>query len=86
MPDVQSYIRLGNSMLVPPPGQGSLAEPTETAEIAQGQIEMSNVSPVAEVTRLMMIQKAYDQATKLMSTEDDLRKDMLSRLGRAAIG
>ncbi len=34
----------------------------------------------------MMIQKAYDQATKLMSTEDDLRKDMLSRLGRAAIG
>ncbi|MEC7297129.1 MAG: flagellar basal-body rod protein FlgF [Pseudomonadota bacterium] len=86
VPDVQSYIRLGNSMLVPPPGQGSLAEPTETAEIAQGQIEMSNVSPVAEVTRLMMIQKAYDQATKLMSTEDDLRKDMLSRLGRAAIG
>ncbi|EAQ01987.1 putative flagellar basal-body rod protein flgF [Pseudooceanicola batsensis HTCC2597] len=86
LPDVQSYIRLGNSMLVPPEGREGQATAAEGSEILQGQIELSNVSPVAEVTRLMMIQKAYDRATKLMSTEDELRKDMLRRLGSAAIG
>ena len=86
VPDVQSYLRLGNSMLVPPEGRASLATPTQTSELAQGQIELSNVSPISEVTRLMMIQKAYDRATKLMSTEDELRKNMLQRLGRAAMG
>ena len=81
LPDIQSYMRLGNSMLVPPPGQASMARIAEGLEIAQGSIEMSNVAPITEVTRLMMIQKAYEQATKLMTTEDDLRRDLLRRLG-----
>ena len=86
LPDVQSYLRLGDSMLIPPEGRASLAEPAKNSEILQGQIELSNVSPIGEVTRLMMIQKAYERATKLMTTEDELRRDMLQRLGRAAIG
>lgn len=81
LPDVQSYIRLGNSMITPPPGQASLAQPAQGSELQQGSIELSNVAPITEVTRLMMIQKAYDRATKMMSNEDDLRKDFLRRLG-----
>jgi flagellar basal-body rod protein FlgF len=82
VPDIQTYLRIGNSMLVPPEGQTSQAVPTTTSELQQGALELSNVQPVAEVTRLMMIQKAYERATKLMSTEDDLKKDMLRRLGQ----
>ena len=82
VPDIQSYLRLGNSMLVPPAGRESLARPAQGSEILQGSIELSNVSSVMEVTRLMTIQKAYDQAVKLMTTEDDLRKDFLRRLSQ----
>lgn len=86
VPDLQSFIRKGNSMLVVPPGQAPQARPAQGSEILQGQIELSNVQPIAEVTRLMMIQKAYDRATKLMTTEDELRRDMLRRLGSATVG
>ena len=85
VPDVQSYIRLGNSMIMPPEGRASLATPAESSELLQGSLELSNVAPISEVTRLMMIQKAYDRATKLMTTEDDLRRDMLRRMGTASI-
>lgn len=84
LPDVQSYIRLGNSMLTPPEGRESLATPATGSELQQGSIEMSNVAPITEVTRLMMIQKAYERATKLMTNEDELRKTFLQRLGRAS--
>ena len=85
VPDVQSYIRLGNSMIMPPEGRASLATPAESSELLQGSLELSNVAPISEVTRLMMIQKAYDRATKLMTTEDDLRRDMLRRMGTASV-
>lgn len=86
LPDVQSYLRLGNSMLMPPEGRESLARPAEGSELQQGSIELSNVAPITEVTRLMMIQKAYDRAVKMMTNEDDLRKDFLRRLGSASVG
>ncbi|WP_375176197.1 flagellar basal-body rod protein FlgF [Pseudooceanicola sp.] len=86
LPDVQSYIRLGNSMLTPPNGAESLARPAQGSELQQGSIELSNVAPISEVTRLMMIQKAYDRAVKMMTNEDDLRKDFLRRLGSASVG
>lgn len=85
LPDVQSYIRLGNSMLVPPEGRESLARAAIGSEVQQGSIELSNVAPITEVTRLMMIQKAYDRAVKMMTNEDDLRKDFLRRIGSSAV-
>jgi flagellar basal-body rod protein FlgF len=81
LPDIQSYMRIGNNMFVPPNGQASAAVPAEGSVMVQGSVELSNVQPVSEVTRLMFIQKAYDRALKLMTTEDDLRRDMLRRLG-----
>ena len=47
----------------------------------QGAIEASNVQPVVEMTRLMAIQQAYERALKLVSSEDDLTRDMLRRIG-----
>ncbi|MGI3170966.1 flagellar basal-body rod protein FlgF [Pseudooceanicola sp. C21-150M6] len=82
LPDIQSYVRLGASMIAPPEGRASMARAAQGSELAQGTLELSNVQPIQEVTRLMMIQKAYDQATKLMTTEDELKKDMLRRMGQ----
>lgn len=81
LPDIQSYMRIGNGLFVPPEGQGSAAVPARGSTMIQGSIELSNIQPVSEVTRLMFIQKSYERAIKLMSTEDELRKDMLRRLG-----
>lgn len=84
LPDLQSYLRLGNGMFAPPAGApaGQRPVPAAGTELVQGSIENSNVQPVVEVTRLMTIQQAYDRSVKLMSTEDELQRDMLRRLGQ----
>ncbi|MBY6093044.1 flagellar basal-body rod protein FlgF [Maritimibacter alkaliphilus] len=86
LPDLQAYERIGNNMLAAPEGEAGAglmpAELDETTQIVQGSIENSNVQPVVEMTRMIQVQQAYDRAIKLMNTEDDLRKDMLQRLGR----
>lgn len=49
----------------------------------QGAIEGSNVRPVIELTRLIEISRAYQNAAKIVSNEDDLRQRAIERLGRA---
>ncbi|MEO1250661.1 MAG: flagellar basal body rod C-terminal domain-containing protein, partial [Pseudomonadota bacterium] len=58
------------------------AQPSESTEMVQGSIESSNVHPIAEVTRLMEVQKSYERATKLIDNEDKLIRDALRRIGR----
>lgn len=82
--DLQSYERIGEGMLMPPPGQAADAVPDTTTGFVQGSIESSNVNAVAEVTRLMQIQQAYQRAINLVNSEDDLKKNLLSRIGRPA--
>ncbi|MEQ8343758.1 flagellar basal body rod C-terminal domain-containing protein [Marinovum algicola] len=50
----------------------------------QGALEASNVQAVSEVTRLIDIQQAYQHALNLISSEDDLKKEMLSRIGQTS--
>lgn len=80
--DLQSYERMGGGLLVPPAGQSGDAVPSETTSFVQGSLEASNVNAVAEVTRLMQIQQAYQRAINMMTSEDDLTKNLLSRIGR----
>ncbi len=82
LPAIQSYHRLGAGMFAPPEGAGNDAIPALDTEVIQGSLEMSNVQPIAEVTRLMDIQKSYDRAKKLIDNEDQLLRDALRRLGR----
>jgi flagellar basal-body rod protein FlgF len=83
LPDVQSYERIGNGMFIQPDLDGIRpAIPDGTTEVVQGAIEGSNIQPVVEMTRMMSIQKAYERAVELMNGEDDLRRDMLRRVGR----
>lgn len=82
--DLQAYERMGGGLFVPPGGQdgGGMPPPDPQTRVVQGAVEDSNVQPVVEMTRMMDIQKAYDRAVKLMNGRDDLRSDMLRRLGR----
>lgn len=50
--------------------------------VVQGALEGSNVRPVAELTRLIEISRAYQSAARLVSSADDLRKSAIERLGR----
>jgi flagellar basal-body rod protein FlgF len=82
LPDLQVYERIGNGMFVPPDVEGIRPPvPDTVTEVIQGAIEGSNIQPVVEMTRMMSIQKAYERAVQLMNSEDELRRDMLRRIG-----
>jgi flagellar basal-body rod protein FlgF len=40
------------------------------------------VSPVIELTRLIEISRAYENAARIISSADQLRQNTLERLGR----
>ncbi|EAR51755.1 flagellar basal-body rod protein FlgF [Oceanicola granulosus HTCC2516] len=83
VPDLKSYTRIGAGMFVAP-AEADVAAPLPdlATKVVQGALEGSNVQPIVEMTRMMAIQKSYEQATKLMGTGDELRKDALRRLGQ----
>lgn len=66
------------------PADAAAPVPALLAEVTQGAIEQSNVKPVLEMTRMMSIQSAYDRAQKIISDDDDLKKNFLQRIGRVA--
>jgi flagellar basal-body rod protein FlgF len=53
-----------------------------TGRVVQGALEGSNVSPVAELTRLIEIARAYESAARVVRDADELRRETLERLGR----
>ena len=80
-------IEQGAKML--PLGGGMYSIPRNTAapqlaenpKVMQGFVETSNVEAVLEMTRLIDIQRAYENAVKLMNQDDDLTKKAIQRLG-----
>lgn len=85
LPDLQALDRIGAGMFVRAEGAPpAVALAATDSEIVQGSIEGSNVQPVVEMTRMIEIQRAYERAVNLMSSEDDLRRDTLRRLGQSA--
>jgi flagellar basal-body rod protein FlgF len=57
-------------------------EPLEAASIRQGFLEESNVDPVLELTRLIEVQRAYEQGQRMLDREDDRIKNVIQTLGR----
>jgi flagellar basal-body rod protein FlgF len=62
---------------------GQTATPTTDSRVIQGALEGSNVRAVVELTRLIEISRAYESAGRMVSTDDDLRKTTIEKLGRA---
>ncbi|MEQ5870640.1 flagellar hook basal-body protein [Sagittula sp. NFXS13] len=82
LPDRQTLSRAGGGMFVPQAEDAGLVPDDTGSTVIQGAVESSNVQPVTEVTRLIQIQQAYQHSLNLMASDDELKKEMLSRIGR----
>ena len=54
------------------------------AKIHQGSLEGSNVNPLVEITSMIEISRAYEQATRMIDNVNDLSKRAVERLGRSS--
>lgn len=54
--------------------------PIENPRMLQGFLESSNVEPVAEIARMIEVQRYYDAGQKLMDMEDDRIKSVVSTI------
>jgi flagellar basal-body rod protein FlgF len=61
-------------------------QPTQAtdAKVRQGMLEGSNVNPILEITRMIEVSRSYEQTAQMMSSEQDLSRNSIARLGRAA--
>ena len=59
---------------------GPAGTPATSTDVIQGSIEKSNVSGVAEISRLIEISRAYAQVAQMLSNESDLHKNAISQL------
>lgn len=57
-------------------------EPMENGRIVQGFLEQSNVNPVAEMARMIEVQRAYEYGQKLMDQEDERIRLVVKTLGQ----
>lgn len=49
--------------------------------VAQGFIEQSNVNPVAEITKLIMVTRTFESVTSAISQVDERQRDSIRTLG-----
>jgi flagellar basal-body rod protein FlgF len=56
--------------------------PATAATVRQGMLEGSNVNSILEITRMIEVSRAYEQTTQMMSSEADLSRNSVARLGR----
>lgn len=84
IPDIRAYTPIGSGMWSSKDvADGAPAPmPSLNTSVMQGFTESSNVKPISEMIGMMSIQNAYDQAIKVMENENELSKQVLSRLGR----
>ncbi len=57
-------------------------EPVEAPTILQGFLEDSNVDPMLEMARMIMVQRAYEQGQRLLEREDERIRNVIQTLGR----
>ncbi|TVQ54503.1 MAG: flagellar hook-basal body complex protein [Rhodobacteraceae bacterium] len=62
---------------------GDVEEDAES-RVMQGFLEESNVSPVAEIARLIEVQRAYELGQSLLDLEDQRIREAVRTLGRSA--
>jgi flagellar basal-body rod protein FlgF len=53
-----------------------------TVSIQQGFVEQSNVDPVSEITRLITLQRSFEQASSMIDKTDDNLQRLIQAMGR----
>lgn len=54
------------------------------AKVHQGSVEGSNVNPLTQITSMIEISRAYEQASKMIENVNDLSRRSVERLGRSS--
>jgi flagellar basal-body rod protein FlgF len=72
--------RWGNSGIVPD-GQPQPLVDDASVGVLQGYVEESNVNPVQEMTRLIMVQRAFENAAALIRETESSFSDAIKTLG-----
>jgi len=75
-----SFQRFGNSGIIPS-GQPEPVVDRVDAGVVQGFVEESNVNPVLEMSRLIMVQRAFENTAALIRNTDASFQDAIKTLG-----
>lgn len=75
-----NFTRYGNSGIVPDKPPQPLLDRSDIGLI-QGFVEDSNVNPVKEMTRLIMVQRAFENAAALIRESESTFSDAVKTLG-----
>jgi flagellar basal-body rod protein FlgF len=76
----ENFVRYGNSGIVPAHTPEPVTDRSDVG-IAQGFVEESNVNPVLEMTRLIMVQRAFENTAALMRQTDSSTDEAIKTLG-----
>jgi flagellar basal-body rod protein FlgF len=76
----ENFVRYGNSGIVPARTPDPVTDRSDVG-IAQGFLEESNVNPVLEMTRLIQVQRAFENTAALMRQTDSSTEDAIKTLG-----
>ncbi|MDE1900162.1 MAG: flagellar basal-body rod protein FlgF [Alphaproteobacteria bacterium] len=83
-------VEFANNQALSPTGAGlytTTQAPTPAAAnnvIVEGALEQSNVQPVVEITDLIKIQRAYEQATNMISNENTRLDNAIDKLSQTS--
>jgi flagellar basal-body rod protein FlgF len=75
-----NFVRFGNSGIVPA-GEPEPVVDRLDAGVAQGFLEESNVNPVLEITRLIMVQRAFENGAAMIRDTESSYDDAIKTLG-----
>jgi len=56
--------------------------PADDGRVLQGFVENANVSPIAEIGRMIEVQRAYEMGQNFLKNEDDRIRGMIRAMGR----
>ena len=58
------------------------SQPAQDTKVEQGMVESSNVNPIAQITRLIEVSRAYEQIANIMDGKSSLYNEAVQRLGK----
>lgn len=75
-----NFVRFGNSGIVPA-GEPEPVVDRVDAGVTQGFLEESNVNPVLEITRLIMVQRAFENGAAMIRNTESSYDEAIKTLG-----
>ena len=76
----ENFVRYGNSGIVPAGEPEPIVDRIDVG-VAQGFLEESNVNPILEMTRLIMVQRAFENTAALIRDSESSMGDAIKTLG-----